>query len=137
MTRDEFRRRTYTFNTLEAFAPLREELLALLNRLFPGEGMLLFVAVNEAVNNALFHGRRNGVLHLVTLIVEWTDADVLVVVRDQGPGFPQSPKEFLLHEALALKESGRGLHIMAHCADEVTFSAAGNEVTLRTRRSST
>ncbi len=133
MTRDEFRRRTYTFDTLEAFAPLREELLALLNRLCSGEGMLLFVAVNEAVNNALFHGRSDGVLHPVMLVVECTDADVLVVVRDQGPGFPRNPEEFLLHEAL--EESGRGLRIMAHCADEVTFSAPGNEVTLRKHRS--
>jgi serine/threonine-protein kinase RsbW len=135
MMQDEFHRRTYTFDTLEAFAPLREELLALLNRLCPGEGMLLFVAVNEAVNNALFHGKVDGVPHPVMLVVECTEANVSIVVRDQGPGFPQKAGEDFLNEAL--EESGRGLCIMAHCADEVTFSARGNEVTLRKRRSST
>ena len=44
------------FSTIEQFAPYRERILSVFRNLGEREGMLFFVALNEAVNNALIHG---------------------------------------------------------------------------------
>ena len=48
------------FSTIEEFAPQRNGLLTLMCSMCGSQrGMRLFVAVNEAVNNALFHANRD------------------------------------------------------------------------------
>jgi anti-sigma regulatory factor (Ser/Thr protein kinase) len=59
-----------------------------------------------------------------------TRAEAVFVIRDEGPGFDS--KRFLPASRLtdADKGFGRGLTLMRSVMDEVTYNAAGNEVTL-------
>jgi anti-sigma regulatory factor (Ser/Thr protein kinase) len=57
------------------------------------------------------------------------------VIRDEGPGFdPQSLPDPTQAPCLE-RPSGRGLLLIRSFMDEVTFNAAGNEITLVKRRS--
>jgi anti-sigma regulatory factor (Ser/Thr protein kinase) len=85
-------------------------------------------AVNEAVTNAIKHGRpfRDGT---VTLHIEITGDTLIYSVSDQGRFASRE-----LDDALA--ESGRGLSLMAHFMDAVELSteAVGTTVRLHKRR---
>ena len=50
-------------------------------------GMRLFVAVNEAVNNALFHANRDLPEACVELVVVDEDESLRISVRSEGDGF--------------------------------------------------
>lgn len=120
----------------------------------------LGMALNEAISNAIHHGnlevdsrlRAQGMEAYLALLEErrqtppWSQRRVHVtarldrsqavfVVRDEGRGFdpttlpdPKDPENLL-------RESGRGVTLMRMLMDEVRFNAAGNEVTLVSRRS--
>jgi CheY-like chemotaxis protein len=59
--------------------------------------------------------------------------EVRLVVRDQGPGFSTTGIRDR-PDSKPLEGGGRGLMLMRTFADEVSFNAAGNEVTLIKRR---
>ena len=64
-----------------------------------------------------------------------TRTDATFVIRDEGPGFDvaQLPAGDGLAEAE--RGAGRGVILMRSIMDEVSYNAAGNEVTLIKRRS--
>jgi anti-sigma regulatory factor (Ser/Thr protein kinase) len=118
-------------------------------------GIRVCVALEEAINNALFHGNLEISSHLRTsdttayqkLIAErsqtapFADRSIFVqakftkdngtfVVRDEGPGFdPDTLPDPTDPENLE-KASGRGLLLMRTFMDSVDFNGKGNEVTM-------
>jgi len=118
-------------------------------------GIRVCVALEEAINNALFHGnleinsaQRTGDCALYRQLVEdrlrtapfrdrvidiqakFTRQDATFVVRDQGPGFnPDSLPDPTDPDNLE-KASGRGLLLMHTFMDSVAFNSVGNEVTM-------
>ena len=65
----------------------------------------LYHVAQEAVNNAIKHGRAN---HIVIRLAASSDSGTLTI-RDDGVGFPNTP----------LKDSGMGLHIMRYRANMI------------------
>lgn len=117
------------------------------------------VALEEALNNALFHGNldlssdvREGDRQKYKELVEfrrrnppWSDRRVTIdvtmsrqegrfVIRDEGRGFDPSTLPDPLDPSNLDKISGRGLLLMKTFMDHVEFNAVGNGVTMVKRR---
>ncbi len=89
----------------------------------------ILVAVTEAVNNAILHGNDGDVNKKVELTARLKSTYVLQIeVKDQGTGFNyQSVKDPTAPENL-LNEHGRGVFVMEHLADTISFVDPGNIV---------
>lgn len=124
-------------------------------------GIRTCVALEEALNNALFHGnleldsllregdraayralveeRRNSEpykrrkIHVSVHVEEDHGA---FVIRDEGPGFDPRELPDPTDPTNLEKPSGRGLLLMRTFMDEVAYNEAGNQVTLIKRRNS-
>lgn len=88
----------------------------------------IMVAVTESVNNAIKHGNKLDKSKNVILITHYAENYVKFVIEDEGPGFdynnlpdPTSPERL---EQLG----GRGIFLMKHLADEVSFTKEGKAV---------
>ncbi len=118
-------------------------------------GIRVCVALEEAINNALFHGNLEISSHLrtsdpnaydelveqrLTLLpfrertihvqTQFTKEHGTFIVRDEGPGFdPDSLPDPTNPENIE-KASGRGLLLMRTFMDSVEFNQIGNEVTM-------
>ncbi len=90
----------------------------------------IMIAVTEAVNNAIKHGSQSDSAKNVNLSL-LVDGDTLKFrVEDQGSGFdymhlpdPTAPENIE-------KPGGRGIFLMKHLADDVSFMDGGRVVEL-------
>lgn len=129
------------------------------------ERVRLAKAMEESLRNAILHGnlemtsdalstlRENGVEcepyrlrrlqrpysdRKVRVRVRLTPEEARIDIRDEGRGFDAARVRNVLSEPRGLVEgNGRGMILMHAFMDEVSFSGAGNEVTLVKRRRST
>jgi len=94
------------------------------------------LALDEAMANAIRHGCRNDPTKQVQCIVT-TDArgEVVIAVRDPGPGFEPSTVPNPLEGENMFKGSGRGVFLINQLMDEVGFADGGREVQMKKRRS--
>ena len=90
----------------------------------------IMVAVTESVNNAIRHGNKSDKKKNVHLTLSLNDNLIRFIVKDEGIGFdyhnlpdPTAPENID-------KPSGRGIFLMKHLSDEVTFKNKGSEVEL-------
>jgi len=96
------------------------------------------MAVRETVINAIIHGNKSDPTKLVfidfTATPESAPADLIVCVRDQGPGFdPEQINDPLAAENV-LRSSGRGIFLIKQFMDEVSIARShegGTEVRMR------
>jgi|GEM_PF-1453972 len=92
-----------------------------------GREELLFVAINEAVNNALFHGNRNDPSKYVRLKMSRQGACLFIFVQDEGKRLDE---ELFLQQTGTRKknllaENGRGFMIIKGCCDSLSFPEPG------------
>lgn len=122
--------RKFHFASLSQFQRLREPIRDYIYELSPHCADLLFVALNEAVNNALFHGRKDGLSLNIEVEIFREGDDICLVVRHDGIGFNscQQEKDRCENDA---DEHGRGLEIIRYCTDIYHFNDAGNELEMR------
>jgi serine/threonine-protein kinase RsbW len=91
----------------------------------------LEIALREALANAMIHGNQRSADKRVALrSYAEPDVGILVVVRDEGPGFdphavpdPRQDDRMHLHH-------GRGLFLMRSLMDRVEYRKGGREVVL-------
>lgn len=90
----------------------------------------IMIAVVESVNNAIIHGNGLAKEKSVELSMTLADTSVIFTIKDQGKGFnintlpdPTSPENLT-------KTGGRGIFLMKHLADEVSFKNEGQQVDL-------
>lgn len=87
----------------------------------PDAACFLGVALREAVVNALRHGAGPDGARVTVRIEVARDHDLLVTVRDHGPGFdPARLPDPLAPENLC-RGCGRGIFYMRRFTDEVSF----------------
>ena len=93
------------------------------------------MAVREAVVNAIKHGNQNDPAKLVFIDFSTSPdgdtPDLIVRVRDQGPGFDGSGVADPLEPTNVLKTSGRGIFLIKQFMDDVTIQrapAGGTEI---------
>ena len=94
------------------------------------------LALQEAVANAIRHGCRGDVSKHVQCSVGCDESgEVVIVVRDPGPGFDPGAIADPLDAANLLKPGGRGIFLITELMDHVQFADGGREVQMRKRKS--
>jgi len=102
-----------------------EELQEERARLLQGDGASL---IEQRRNQPPYRDRK-------TLVrISLTRDEARFTVRDEGPGFDVTPVAKADDPAAITREGGRGLVLMRTFMDEVSYNAAGNEVTMIKRR---
>ena len=90
-------------------------------------------ALAEALSNAIAYGNRHDPAKVVRVRVEVAPEAVRVHVADDGDGFdPGTVPDPTLPENLE-REVGRGLFVLRHLVDHVSFNAKGNAICLTLR----
>ena len=93
------------------------------------------LALQEALANAIRHGCQGDPTKFIQCVVTYEDpGDVLIVVRDPGPGFELAGVPNPLEGTNVLKGSGRGIFLINQLMDEVRFADGGRELHMRKRR---
>lgn len=90
------------------------------------------LALQEALANAIRHGCQGDQTKSIQCCVTYDDAgDVLIVVRDPGPGFDVAGVPNPLEGTNVLRASGRGIFLINQLMDEVRFAEGGREIQMR------
>ena len=93
------------------------------------------LALQEALANAIRHGCHGDPTRSVECRVTYeSTGDVLIVVRDPGPGFDLTRVANPLEDANLLRASGRGLFLIHQLMDDVRFASGGREIQMRKGR---
>ncbi len=109
-----------TFDEVERLEPFLDNLQDVLN--FSDEQFpKIRLALNEAVTNAIVHGNKQDESKKVDIVAYRKDGELIISVKDEGPGFDPSSLPNPLKEENLLKESGRGIFLIKEQADEVQF----------------
>lgn len=93
------------------------------------------LALQEALANGIRHGAKNDPSKFIQCMVT-TDpsGELVIVVRDPGPGFDPAKVPNPLEGDNVLRSSGRGVFLINQLMDEVSFADGGREVQMRKRR---
>lgn len=90
----------------------------------------IMIAVIESVNNAIVHGNNADKEKNVDLSLLFDEEQIRFIITDEGNGFnindlpdPTAPENLE-------RTGGRGIFLMKHLADEVSFKNDGQEVEL-------
>ncbi len=99
-----------------------------------GKGSAIEIALREALVNSIVHGHRGKRRTPVELecFLE-KERSLLLIVRDQGPGFDLAAIADATETDHVLAETGRGIALIRHFMDEVEFARSGREIRLRKR----
>ena len=90
------------------------------------------LALQEALANAIRHGCLGDPTKFIQCCVTYEIAgDVLIVVRDPGPGFDVTSVPNPLDGTNVLKGNGRGIFLINQMMDEVRFADGGRELYMR------
>lgn len=88
----------------------------------------VFLGLSEAVNNSIVHGNKFDQSKTVKVIVNISDTKLFLEIHDEGDGFSSSCIEDPTCLENLRRESGRGIFLMHHLADGVTFFEGGRKV---------
>ena len=90
----------------------------------------ILVSAMEAVNNAIVHGNRSNPEKMVDIEISSMNGQLNITVTDEGSGFkPESVPDPTTPENIEAL-NGRGIYLMSHLADSITYSEKGNSVTM-------
>jgi len=95
------------------------------------EIMQISMAVREGAVNAVLHGNAYAPDKKVTLAFERTVSDLIITIRDQGPGRDLSKIPNPLAPENLLKTSGRGIFLMRSFMDVVEIRPTGTGTELK------
>ncbi len=118
----------YSFSTLAEFSRLRAAIKKELQWTPGEENSGLFIALNEAVNNAICHGNQNDRAKKVYLTIEKRPDQIKIIIRDQGHNHNPITRSGNSEEDL-FRETGRGLQIIDHYVDKWLFNS-NHELTM-------
>lgn len=90
------------------------------------------IALREALANAIKHGCNNDPSKRVQCCVACEPSgEVLIIVRDPGPGFDLAKLPDPLDESRLMEDHGRGIHLINQFMDEVRYEDEGREIQMR------
>lgn len=98
---------------------------------FPDESIRkMKIALTEILVNAVLHGNKKDFTKKVVMGHLINRQKTVISIMDEGEGFdPQAVPDPTLPENIT-KDCGRGLFIVRHYVDEITFNIKGNRVTV-------
>ncbi len=88
------------------------------------------LCVEEALSNAIVHGNRGDFTKMTRFSVCVGDTKWSLQVEDEGEGFALEGVPCPLRDEALLEEGGRGLSLMAHYMNEVSFYLGGRILVL-------
>lgn len=94
------------------------------------------IAVREALINAIRHGNRFEAKRRAEVRCFVEGNELLVVITDEGAGFDPACLPDPTQPENLTRDCGRGLLLIKHFMDEVSFTQGGREIRLRKRLSS-
>ena len=102
----------------------------LINKGWPEEEVMkVELALQEGLANAIRHGCKNDPTKQVQCSVTFdAKGEVVIVIRDPGPGFNVAAVPNPLEGTNVLKSSGRGVFLINQLMDTVEFSDGGRRV---------
>jgi serine phosphatase RsbU (regulator of sigma subunit)/anti-sigma regulatory factor (Ser/Thr protein kinase) len=86
------------------------------------------ICIFEMMTNAILHGNRSSPDKKVLVFYKVAAADVVVSVVDEGGGFDYTAIPDPLSPENRRRDHGRGLFLIRHYLDEVTFNETGNRI---------
>ena len=102
------------------------------------EVMDVELAVQEALANAIRHGCKNDPTKLVQCCVTFdATGELVIVVRDPGPGFDVAAVPNPIAGDNLSKGSGRGVFLINQLMDTAEYTEGGRKVLMRKRSSAT
>jgi len=87
----------------------------------------LKMAIYESLSNAVEHGNQNQADKNIYFKLELKMDKITVQVKDEGKGFDPSAA---MSQKEVVKGLNRGLNLIHHLMDEVSFNTKGNEINL-------
>ena len=93
------------------------------------------LALQEALANGIRHGCKGDPTKSVQCTVTCdANGELMIVVRDPGPGFDLTKVANPLEGENMMKPSGRGVFLINQLMDQVAFADGGREVQMRKKR---
>nr|HPN73547.1 ATP-binding protein [Candidatus Omnitrophota bacterium] len=86
------------------------------------------VAIEEALRNAMIHGNKLDPAKKVSVEADLSEGRVRICVEDEGDGFDPGKIPDPTAEENILKTSGRGVYMMNHLMDDVSYDKGGRRV---------
>ena len=97
-----------------------------------GKDMEIGLALQEALANAIVHGCQSDPAKTVTCRVEFPQpAEMLIVVRDSGPGFEERTVPDPLSAKGLVSNHGRGIRLIRGLMDEAHYERGGTELHMK------
>jgi serine/threonine-protein kinase RsbW len=91
----------------------------------------VFLGLNEALTNSIVHGNKLNVLKNISIEVNCLNKELFIEITDEGEGFlVECLKDPTCSENLK-KESGRGIFLIRHFADELDYFEGGRKVRIK------
>ncbi|MGK0289965.1 MAG: CheY-like chemotaxis protein/anti-sigma regulatory factor (Ser/Thr protein kinase) [bacterium] len=87
----------------------------------------LKMAIYEGLSNAIEHGNQGDITKNIYFSIELKMDRIIVHIKDQGKGFEYKKT---LQELSSKSLINRGLSLMKHLMDEISFNLKGNEISL-------
>lgn len=124
--------KTSISNDSHLLKEVSKELINLLKEKEVDEDIIfdVHVAFEEALRNAMIHGNKNDPAKKVHVETEVSDKAVTITVEDEGGGFDMEMLPDPTLDENLLKEGGRGVYLIQHLMDEVTYESDGRKVTM-------
>ena len=88
----------------------------------------VLIAVTEAVNNAVHYGNQEDVTKVVNINFTSQKNKLVVTIKDQGDGFDYEALPDPTDPENLEKLQGRGIFLMKHLSDSISFSDNGSKV---------
>lgn len=115
------------FKHLDGVLDYLNERMLRLGILNPGDSEVL-IALDEAIVNAVKHGNRCDPRKAVHIVAEFSAEGMRFTVTDEGAGFAVEKVPDPTEACRLLEPSGRGLLLINHIMDEVSFNHCGNRL---------
>jgi serine/threonine-protein kinase RsbW len=92
------------------------------------------LALREAISNAMIHGCKGDPSKIIQVCMGCDkDKGLIIIVRDQGPGFDFKQVKDPLVGQNVYDDHGRGIYLINQLMDEVSYERGGTEIRMRKR----
>lgn len=112
--------------SLEQFIAMRPTIEQAIKKVCKQNAFAPILALNEALNNALTHGKGAEDVAVCITIRVWSGRLLAIRIADTGPGFTNCPGSCDILDVWA--EGGRGRFLMETMMDKVIYDRLGNNV---------
>jgi len=90
----------------------------------------IMISVTECISNAIIHGNGSNPKKLVKLELRFLEDQIKFIIEDEGKGFEPNELQDPTSPENISNYGGRGVFIMKHLSDEVSFEDNGRKTIL-------